>query len=767
MPSIFDRLRGVSEQVTVVEGPTPEPEVIAAKAVTGPGAISMEINPPLRSLSRTPQKLAAQALETYHSNEWVHLAEGLIDDKFAAVKWHLEDDDGETVAADDADPIRQDILRWLRNPNPIWSRSQTWKLTARHMGLPGRAFWYLDALNTVTGVPQASYLINPARMWAATDKGGNLVGWVMDADRPDGKDPVPFTLDEIIQFPLDPPDSGYYGVGKVESAWRKLLLTTHSDEYAAGIFASGGRIPGLIFPKGDVSFGSPDDFRNFVNAVRESTDGSRRMSALKNAVEYVRTAEAPNQLELPDLMALGRDDTLALWRVPKSQVGMEAKTGLNGGERNKYDEAALWQNAIEPRLGTFAELLQTRVLDRHGLTLVLETPNFDDDLPLFEIAEKARFAPLTVNQRLAAVGLDPLDDTIYGDLGNHIFMDSRMTQVFPEKAPPPQIPFGGNQQDADTGTAPQEETMPETDVSAKAKLHFEAIRARVEKQYQPRIREAVGKVLAEQKRELASKITDKAQHIAAKPNDTRPWWDERKEYERLRTALEPIVLQAARDVTQQTSATFFRPAGKADSLFDRVLDYVRTKVGQRITGINATTRDKVQKLVASGITEGLSPAQLGDRLEPAFDEYRSELIARTETMLAYNDAAIGTYRDFGVEEVQALDGDDDAACAARNGAIYSISEASGITDHPNGTLDWIPVVKAVDPTADLTDAIRSLAAKETVVNVPAPVVNYTPPAINIPPIVMPEIPAPIVNLPAAKAQLPQEVRVVSSGHQNR
>ena len=28
---------------------------------------------------------------------------------------------------------------------------------------------------------------------------------------------------------------------------------------------------------------------------------------------------------------------------------------------------------------------------------------------------------------------------------------------------------------------------------------------------------------------------------------------------------------------------------------------------------------------------------------------------------------------------------------ARNGNIYSIEEASGITDHPNGTLDWVPV----------------------------------------------------------------------------
>ena len=693
MPSFLDRLRGASEPVTVIEGPAPEPEVVSAKAVTGPGAISMEINPPLRSLRNTPQAVARQALETYRNNEWVHLAEGLIDDKFATVKWHLEDRDGETVDEESTDPIQQAILAFLRRPSPLWSRTASWKLTARHMGLVGRCFWYLDALDTVTGIPRAAYIINPGRMWAAEDRRGNLIGWVMDADRPDGRDPVPFTLDEIIQFPLDPPDSGYYGTGKVEAAWRKLLLTQHADEYAAGIFASGGRIPGLIFPANGVTFANDDDFRSFVHAVRDSTDAGRRMSALRTAVDYERTAEPPNALELPDLLMLGRDDTLALWGVPKSQVGMEAKTGLNGGERNKYDEASLWQNAVEPRLFTFAELLQERILDRHGLTLVLETPNFDDDIPLYEIAEKARYAPLSVNQRLALLGMDPLDETVYGaELGNTIFMDSRMSQVWPKVAPPPEPFSDGNNMggDPDADSDPEEV---ETDVSAKAKLHFEAIRAKIEKRYTPQIRRAIAEALTAQKAELAAKVREKANHLVAKPNDVTVWWNERAEYERLQSAVEPIILQAAAEVTRSTSATFFRPA-KADSILERVLDYVRTQVGQRITGINATTRDAVRKLVGEGITEGLSPAELGDRIEAAaaFDEYRSELIARTETMLAYNDAAIGTYTNFGVEQVQALDGDDDAECAARNGLILPIDEARGVTDHPNGTLDWIPVV---------------------------------------------------------------------------
>ncbi len=69
------------------------------------------------------------------------------------------------------------------------------------------------------------------------------------------------------------------------------------------------------------------------------------------------------------------------------------------------------------------------------------------------------------------------------------------------------------------------------------------------------------------------------------------------------------------------------------------------------------------------------------------------MIARTELMGAYNDAALGSYSDLGATQVQAIDGDEDPECAERDGQIYDIDEADAIEDHPNGTLDWIPIIE--------------------------------------------------------------------------
>jgi hypothetical protein len=100
----------------------------------------------------------------------------------------------------------------------------------------------------------------------------------------------------------------------------------------------------------------------------------------------------------------------------------------------------------------------------------------------------------------------------------------------------------------------------------------------------------------------------------------------------------------------------------------------------------------------------------------AFDEYRAELIARTESARVLNDSQLETFREFDVEQVTAIDGDDDEVCADRNGQTFDIDEAMDIEDHPNGTLDWVPVVKAKAthspaPAKAHTDTLARLQAQ--------------------------------------------------------
>jgi hypothetical protein len=128
---------------------------------------------------------------------------------------------------------------------------------------------------------------------------------------------------------------------------------------------------------------------------------------------------------------------------------------------------------------------------------------------------------------------------------------------------------------------------------------------------------------------------------------------------------------------------------------------VSERLAGRIVGINATTMDDVRRVVTQGLDEGLTNAQLAERLDGLFARtYRNRAltVARTESQVAYNSAAAVGYRETGlVREIQLFDNPDHVdeygasdglTCAQRNGLRVPVEDAELHIDaeHPNGSL---------------------------------------------------------------------------------
>ena len=689
MASIIDRLLGRTDStaITVMEPPS-------VKAVTGPGVFPLTYHEPIHSLSRDPNRLMAEAQALFRTNGWVGAAERELGKRFIRLAWHLEDENGDTVDDKSPEPYQQP-LRLLQRPSPGKLRSQVFGITFRHTGLAGNAFWYLDERDIQAGTPLSALYINPARMTPVFDPAGNVRGWVLD--HPDNqavnartdtryREGTPLDVDEVVHFTLDEPDWGVWGIGWVESAQRKIDLDRLTDSHGGSVLASGGRLSGLVSPKSGVTV-TDDQWVQFVRDWRSITsdpDAAKRLQIAKMPLDFQQMTASPKDLQLLDVSKQGRDDILAMAGVPLSARGIAVPAGLNA-DRGESDEAAVWET-VKERSEPIRETIQAKVLDRWEalgvrVTLVFDYPEFDDRSPLYEAVAKAVNAPITNDERRNILGLEPLEDEA---LGKAIYIHSSLVRIDEEPEPetpqpPPMLP---------PVATPDEEEV----IEGKADLTkpLLGLRQRTEMEWEPKVRKVVADVLAEQRRYIASR----AEHIARKPSDTTSWWNDKREHRRFMEALEPTISEMAADVTRRTTRTVKKPEGKADTWLERVIEAIKTSVGSRITGINQTTREKVQAAIAEGVDIGESPADLGRRIREsaAFDEYRSELISRTETAQVYNDAALHSYRQLDVTEVEAIDGDEDAECAERNGKRFPLEEALGITDHPNGTLDWIPVI---------------------------------------------------------------------------
>lgn len=127
--------------------------------------------------------------------------------------------------------------------------------------------------------------------------------------------------------------------------------------------------------------------------------------------------------------------------------------------------------------------------------------------------------------------------------------------------------------------------------------------------------------------------------------------------------------------------------------------------GTRLAQLDVATHSRVSSTIAALRAEGAHPSVIARRLRrivPAgswsSSKVRAQVISRTEVRYAQNVASLSIAGDVGIGMVKVLDGqlptsDDD--CIARNGLEVTLEEANTLLglEHPNGTMDFVPVVR--------------------------------------------------------------------------
>lgn len=652
------------------------------KAAVGPGVAMFNWGTAIGAFSKSPQKAMREAQALYHANPWVHSAESTIVRRVVGLPWHLENEKDEEPKGEPAGAMKaaNDLIEKPQanvDVGRTMTRRSLWSITTRHLGLCGMAYWYLDQMDGFAHIPLSILYVNPARVWPAEDDAGNLTGWIIDPKDETGRGGMPLSLEELIPFYLDEPDSGNLGTGLAEVASLKAQITNLADRHAAYILSTGGRLAGIVSPKeGSI----PDDkfqalVREFRNLV-EAPDAAKRTTILQGPVDFTPTAANPSELNLLDLSKMNRDDIFAIWGVPPSQSGVSGQgIGLNSGETRKYEEQILMQGAVHDRVVIIQETIQYRILDRWqklGTTIEIEIeePQFNDDAPAYEMAAKARDLPLTNKERRELIGLDPFGTP---EIDEAVWLPVGLTEAYP----------GGP-------TGP----LAAPEMEAKGRIGDAMLRShdRYVKRAEGTLQRAIDAFLAKQRDEIAARVERSAGHLAKRPKDDSPWWDGEKWDRALLDILTPHYTRTYDEVGKRVVALF---AGKADPVGDVTLVRILKRAAKRVTKINETTRDAIRSAIAAGVDIGEGAAALGARIAQAaaFDTYRGELVARTETMFAWNASSIESYRDANVTMVEPQDGDKDPTCAARvaHGAV-TLDEALGDEDHPNGTLSWVPVV---------------------------------------------------------------------------
>jgi hypothetical protein len=757
----------------------------SAKAVTALGAWGTSVGH-LSTMGNDPQQRAAAYLRAYKVG-WFYKAGKKIADDVSTLDWTISDGDAEEgedettldrpdlrIPFDSLSPIDQ-FQRLLERPNPSYTGRQLLRKTQVRLDFAGAAAWYLEG--GTFGTPTAIYGISPTRMWPSYDKQGNLIGWVMDKDAPSGG--TPFAKEEILWFQTgNAEDNDIWGTSVVESVYSQVPLTDQMARHTSNVLTTGGRLAGMLWPKDRAL--SEDEFVDAQRAwrnVASDPDAGKRLLIFPEPMEYASGASSPAEIGIPELAVLSRDEILTAFPVSPYQLGVPTPGGLNSGEVRREDRRDYWEGTIHPRADLLEETIQVGLLSRYenvmGQTFDFEIaePNMDDAPSLMEKA--AAF------KGLISIGLDP--EQSLGAVGlNHIKWLGLPDLLDPAK----QAEAAAAAQEAvgdGTRTVVRDDT-PRDNTATQQTVVGKAVKARedVANMHTP----TLARFLDSQRDRTISRIraslpSTKSARIAATKAEPE-WWDTGAEDRELRTVLARVYVDAGRESLQVVADSLNRIV--PNKATQRVMDDLMTYGGERIKDINARTLQSISMELAEGARRGYSINQLIDGVPTegykgvlnvgmengvgVWGDARAETIARTETALSYNRAALDAYKEFRVARVLAYDGDGDPECAARNGREFSVDDAFSIADHPNGTLDWAPVVDEGRKSYDLPEntvkvdvgsPVINLHMPENVVNLPAPQVTYkaadvhvAAPEVNVAPSIV-TVPAPVVNVAAAPA----------------
>lgn len=270
----------------------------------------------------------------------------------------------------------------MDNPNPFQDRSALIQFTLIWLSTRGELFWVFTDENN----EEVSHNNRPARIWpispdcmkpvyTSTDR-GELIGWEMSLPhyhpKAGERQRLLLNLDEVAQFKLPNPNDPVRGISPLRAALDTLRTDLLNKRHSRKLLENDGTPKGVLMHDDTMDPGEEKALLRKWEERHGGTDNSGRTAMLTGGFQYQQLQLTSTDLDSLETQRYGREEILALMRVPKSVLGItdfiNYATQL-GQDRN------FWDKGIFPWLR-----LMESVLDR---TLLFNEP--DSTVGMFDV----------------------------------------------------------------------------------------------------------------------------------------------------------------------------------------------------------------------------------------------------------------------------------------------------------------------------------------------------------------------------------------------
>ncbi len=624
---------------------------------------------------------------------WVYGAVAARSEDVSQIKLHLMKTN---AARDDTEEVTDhEALSLLRQVNPWTTMQELFEYTQAYKDLAGEAFWYLvKAGDRIIQI----WLLRPDWMRVETDAKKFITGYVYQIP---GASEIKFAPEEVIHHrnfnPLDP----YRGMSIVRAAAITIDTEEAAEKYNFRFFKSGAA-PAIVLKTPEKL---DDQIMKRMRAQWQNefggADKAHRLAILEKGLEVQPFSQSMRDLEFLGGMAFNRDKVLALFKVPKTRLGMTEGVSVSNTEASIN---AYIKHTIKPQMqriaNTLTEFLLPNYDDGEDMFFTFDDPtpeNKEATLKLYETLLKS--GAISPNEIRALEGMDSVEggDRLYiqanlvpiTDLANE---DEPTKAVRPnrKKDIPPKTLKKKLTSDLSTKVTNKviaalakyrkqndNENLGRCQLSQEAQEAFwkayvqksigfeENFRKRMVEIYERQEKETIKRLHASQKALTGSDVDDVLFNLKTEN----------------KVAIE-ILVPITREYFEQAGGEALELVG-SDEVFNMgdatVRNFFRTRALSGIKHTNRVTRTALRSILVDAVREGTGIDPTARRIRNLFGDakkMRALRIARTEIMRAGNTATLEGYKQSrvvqGKEWFTALDERVCEWCMPMNGRVKSL-----------------------------------------------------------------------------------------------
>lgn len=623
---------------------------------------------------------------------WVYPAVSAIAEEVATIDLRLYSVKGKNRV--DVTDLDLPPLKVLKDANDTMTFYDLVELYQVYQDLVGRCFWYTPLLN---GKPVEIYPLVPSRVQIAKTDENKVAGYVFTNNS--GKQ-IPLTPEEVVYIrridPLDPYTGGY---SPAMAGAVSIDTWENASNWNKNFFKNSAIPEGVL--KTDQSL-TETQLKQLKEAWESEYGGvanAKRTAILQKGLSYEQIQVSPKDMDFVNLKQSSRDEILAMYRVPRTVVGITDDVNRANAETTDY---VFSKRVVAPRMQKFVNALNEFYLPKFNMHGSYEfdfiDPTPQDQQSTFtnnQIGIQSGF--MTQNEARAEIGLDPVKggDTLY-------------------------IPFNFM---PSTGAG----TNDKKDLSQKVYIQVPAEKKTVEEKklnkdvIEPekvtRQNNRVGQMTGVQQAFYASYFKEQGAWVSKKIKGVgkkgieQDYFEVTVDSDEWRMWLEKLgdpVTEHALNALIIGANDSFEELGLPNSKFsltEEAKAWIKEYVAKEIKFVDDYTRGAIRDMVYAGTENRLGSDAIASQILQTFDEfsaYRAERIARTETASSYSQGTLFGYKESGlVKQVYwktAGDGKVSDLCRANEaqgpikiGSVFSSGNQTP-PSHPNCRCVLIPVV---------------------------------------------------------------------------